>query len=325
MNPNKKKPTTGARLPKRPRPQHSFEVVEGQAIGLLEYLTKVAFVEKSRTTIKQLLHDRFISVNGTPVTQWDYPLEVGNIVTLHPTPLPTALTHRYVEILWQDDYLVMIHKRAGIPTVASGEERDETALRVVSEHLKKFNPRAKVYLLNRIDKDSSGFVLMAKSEELQEEMINRWDKYIQRQQFAIVIEGKMPSEEGQLSAPEVTDEKRRPLRKVSGGLTAGEARYRVLQMTDLGSLLSISLERGRNNRLRRQLSELKRPIMGDWRNGSRRKDLGFVALEMTIFSFVHPITGKRIDFDQPIPGNFRRLLTDPAPDARPPRPKMIKK
>lgn len=324
MNPNNKKPSMGVRLPKRPRPQHSFEVVEGQAVGLLEYLTTVALAEKSRTTIKQLLHDRFISVNGVPMTQWDYPLEVGNIVTLHPTPLPASLTHKHVEILWQDDHLVMIHKRAGIPTVASGEERDETALRVISDYLKKFNPRAKVYLLNRIDKDSLGFVLMAKSAELQEEMTNHWDKYIQRQQFAIVVEGQMLDDEGQLFAPETSDEKRRPSRKVSGGLTAGQARYRVLQSTELGSLLSISLERGRNNRLRRQLSELKRPIMGDWRNGSKRKDLGFVALETTVFSFVHPITGKRLDFDQPIPGNFRRLLTDPAPDARAPRIKVTK-
>lgn len=308
---NNKKTTSSIRLPKQLRPLHHFTVEEGQeSLTLLAYLTQVALKDRSRTTVKQLLHDRFVSVNEQPTTQWDYALKCGDVVTLHPTPLPTTLSNKLVEILWQDDYLIMVHKRAGIPTVRSGQERDKTTMEVISEHLKKFNPHAKVYLLNRIDKDSTGFVLMAKSTEMQEEMTNNWDRYVTHQQFAVAIEGHLAEPEGYLAAPSTSSQtdKRKPSRRVQGGASAGEARYRTLMTTEAGSLLGITLLRGRNNRLRRQFAELKRPILGDWRNGSPRKDLGFVALETTAFSFVHPITGTKYNFDQPVPGNFRRLL-----------------
>ncbi len=295
---------------KTQRAQKSFIVQEGQAQqGLLAYLVQYALSDKSRTTVKQLLGDRYISVNGTPTTQWDYAIEVGDTITLHPSPLPTTLSHKYVDILWQDDDLILIHKSAGIPTVSSGEERDETAMQVVSKHLKKFNPRAKVFLLNRIDKDSSGFVLMAKSSALQTEVSEQWEKYIQYQQFCLVIHGEMPYKEDLLAAPMGESKTtRKPSTKVQGANTAGEARYRCLAQTDLGSLLTVELLKGRNNRLRKQLAEIKHPIFGDWRNGSNRKDLGYVALDSTVFAFIHPRTGKHYKFEQAIPGKFRRLL-----------------
>ena len=161
-----KKKTT-YKTPKTARPHFSFKVEAEQEGGLLAFLTNHALKERSRTTCKQLLHDRFISVNDEPNTQWDYELRNGDIVTVHPSPLPKLLNHKSIEVLWQDDHLLMLHKKAGIPTVSSGEEKDKTALLLVSEYLKKFNPRAKVFLLNRIDKDSAGFVLMAKTAELQ--------------------------------------------------------------------------------------------------------------------------------------------------------------
>lgn len=327
---NNKRSTSNIRLPKQLRPLLRFIVEEGQeSLTLLAYLTQIALKDRSRTTVKQLLHDRFVSVNGQPTTQWDYALKCGDVVTLHPTPLPTILNNKLVEILWQDDYLVMVHKRAGIPTVRSGQERDKTTMEVVSEHLKKFNPHAKVYLLNRIDKDSTGFVLMAKSTEIQEEMTNNWDRYVTHQQFAVAIEGHLTEPEGYLAAPSTSSEsdRRKPSQRIQGGTSAGEARYRTLMTTETGSLLGITLLRGRNNRLRRQFAELKHPILGDWRNGSPRRDLGFVALETTAFSFVHPITGIKYDFDQPVPGNFRRLLkqADESPQSKRPRLSLDKR
>lgn len=302
------------RLPKQARPTHTFTVEAGQPEGLLAFLLEVALKDKSRTTVKQLLHDRFISVNGNATTQWDTPLKAGDKVVLHPAPLPSRLVHKHVEIVWQDEHLVLIHKAPGIPTVRSGEERDETALEVVSEHLKKFDPRAKVFLLNRIDKDSAGFVLMARSADLQVQMTEQWEQYVVLQEFAVAIHGQLAQPEGILAPPAVEEETgrkgRKPLRRVSGSTTAGLARYRTLRRTTIGSLLSVTLERGRNNRLRRQLGELKHPIIGDWRNGSPRSDLSFVALETIALGLIHPISGVRYDFDQPISGRFKHLLTE---------------
>lgn len=297
-------------VPHTARTQHSYTVQPGQEEGgLLAYLCTHALKEKSRTSVKQLLGDRYISVNGQATCQWDYALQAGDIVCLNARPLPTELHHKQVEIIWQDEELILIHKAAGIPTVASGEERDTTAMQVVSKHLKKFNPRAKVFLLNRIDKDSAGFVLMAKSPEVQKEVTEHWGKYVERQSFVLVAEGQMQEAEGYLAAPSEEDKfKRKPSHKVQGANTAGQARYRVLSQSERAALIKVELLSGRNNRLRKQFAILKRPIIGDWRNGSPNKSLGYVALDSLAFVFVHPKTGKKLSFEQPISGKFRRLL-----------------
>lgn len=298
---------------------HRQWAVEGTDQGLLDYLVQVALADRSRTTVKQLLKDRFISVNGVPTTQFDQPLNAGDVVALHPMPLPTELRHEQVEILWQDEDLVMLYKDAGIPTVASGEERDMTALRLVSDHLKKFDPRAKVYLLNRVDKDSSGFVLFAKSKALQEEMTENWSRYVCRQQFAVAVEGGTIMPDGILLPPVPKEDDKNPKRnarspKISGKgrEQAGTARYRCLKTTEVGSLLSIDLQEGRNNRLRKQLAAIKCPIIGDWRAGSTIRNLGRVALEGTAFSFIHPTTGERHDFERPISPRLRKCLNPEA-------------
>jgi Pseudouridylate synthases, 23S RNA-specific len=269
--------------------------------------------DKSRTTIKQLLHDRFISVNGTPTTQFDTPLSGGDVVCLHPAPLPSRLVHPQIDIIYQDEYLIIVRKATGIPTVASGEEKDKTVLRLLSEHLKAFNPQAKVYHITRLDKDSAGFVVFTKSRELQTRLSEDWQRYCRRQQFAVVTERQPEPSEGVLvpaSDTKAREEHRRrgDTRRTGDAHEAGRATYRTLATGDTRSLLSVELTSGRNNRLRRQLAALHCPIVGDWRNGSTEKELGYVALESIHLSLEHPVTGELLDFSQPVPSSFRRLL-----------------
>lgn len=269
--------------------------------------------DKSRTTIKQLLHDRFISVNGEPTTQFDTPLKGGDVVCLHPNPLPSRLVHPQIDIIYQDEYLIIIRKSAGIPTVASGEEKDKTALRLLSEHLKAFNPQAKVYHVTRLDKDSAGFVVFTKSRELQTRLSEEWQKYCRRQQFAVVTERQPNPSEGVLvpasdSKAQEEQGRRGRSRTTEDTLGAGRASYRTLATGETRSLLSVDLISGRNNRLRRQFASLRCPIVGDWRNGSSEKELGYVALEGIHLSLVHPVTSEELDFSQPIPSLFRKLL-----------------
>lgn len=310
------------------KPLLRLYVDAGHPTTLLAFLIE-ALPDKSRTTVKQLLHDRFIAIGTEPTTQFDAPLQPGDTVNIHPAPLPKTLTHKQIEILYQDEYLLVIHKEAGLPTVASGEEKDKTALRLLSEHLKSFNPLAKVYHINRLDKDCAGFVVFAKSAELQRELSDHWQNYVRQQLFAAVLEGAPRESEGILMPP--APEEKKGKGKDSGAKmarttrstprseedqAAGRAEWHIISEGNGRTLLSISLLAGRNNRLRRQLSALRLPIVGDWRNGSPEKDLGRVALEGTRLSFVHPVTKKLLDFRQPIPPLFRKLLKSTAPRPR---------
>lgn len=295
------------------------------ASTLLAFLQE-ALPEKSRTTIKQLLHDRFIAIGIEPTTQFDAPLKEGDVVTIHPAPLPKKLTHKLIEVLYEDEYLIVLHKAAGVPTVASGEEKDKTVLRLLAEHHKNFNPLAKIYHINRLDKDSAGFVVFAKSRQLQQELTEHWAKYVRQQQFVAVLEG-LPRERSGLLTPPAPEEpkgkkdkskSRDSLRKprTDEDRAAGRAEWHIITSGPSRCLVSISLLTGRNNRLRKQFAQLRHPIVGDWRNGSGEKELGQVALEGTHLSFVHPITKKLLEVRQPIPPLFRKLTKAGSAPAR---------
>ena len=284
---------------------------------LLPFLLQ-ALSDKSRTTVKQLLHDRFIAIGNEPTTQFDAPLKAGDIVQVHPAPLPKALHHTQLNVLYQDEWLVVVYKDAGLPTVASGEEKDKTVLRLLSEHLKSFNPLAKVYHVNRLDKDSAGIVVFAKSKELQQELSDHWGRYVRRQHFTAVVEGQLSPEQGTLTPPAPQEDpkgkkglrtKKRAKASEEEQLSqAGLASYRVLSTSPKRSLVSIELLKGRNNKLRRQFAALHCPIVGDWRSGSSETELGRVALEGTHLTLTHPVTRQELDFRRPIPPLFRKLL-----------------
>ena len=284
---------------------------------LLPFLLQ-ALSDKSRTTVKQLLHDRFIAIGNEPTTQFDAPLKAGDIVQVHPAPLPKQLHHTQLNVLYQDEWLVVVYKDAGLPTVASGEEKDKTVLRLLSEHLKSFNPLAKVYHVNRLDKDSAGIVVFAKSKELQQELSEHWGRYVRSQHFTAVVEGHLSPEQGTLTppAPQEDTKGKKGLRTKRRGKAsdeeqlsqAGLASYRVLSASPERSLVSIELLKGRNNKLRRQFAALRCPIVGDWRSGSSEAELGRVALEGTHLTLTHPVTRELLDFRRPIPPLFRKLL-----------------
>ena len=284
---------------------------------LLPFLLQ-ALSDKSRTTVKQLLHDRFIAIGNEPTTQFDAQLKAGDIVQVHPAPLPKQLHHTQLNVLYQDEWLVVVHKDAGLPTVASGEEKDKTVLRLLSEHLKSFNPLAKVYHVNRLDKDSAGIVVFTKSKELQQELSEHWGRYVRSQHFTAIVEGHLSPEQGTLTppAPQEDTKGKKGLRTKRRGKAsdeeqlsqAGLASYRVLSTSPKRSLVSIELLKGRNNKLRRQFAALHCPIVGDWRSGSSETELGRVALEGTHLTLTHPVTRQELDFRRPIPPLFRKLL-----------------
>ena len=147
-----------------------FEVREEDT--LLPFLIGI-LKDNSRTAVKQILTGRRVSVNGIPTTRHDAELKVGDKVVVHRTQLPEEHRHPLVRIIWQDDYFVLIEKKAGVSTVASGVNKDRTALRIVSNHLKQYDPELKIFMLNRLDKDSAGMVLFAKSKKVQAFVVDK--------------------------------------------------------------------------------------------------------------------------------------------------------
>ena len=129
---------------------------------------------KSRTTIKSLLAHRQVSVGTFTITQFDYPLEPKQVVTINWGVIAAQMRYRGVRILFEDPSLVVIEKEAGMLSIATAKEKLLTTYSILSAHVKKEDPSNRIFVLHRLDRDTSGVMMFAKSEEVQEVMQKAW-------------------------------------------------------------------------------------------------------------------------------------------------------
>lgn len=313
--------TSGSRKAISARQWFVSDTAKEGDLSLINFLQS-CLPDKSRTTVKQLLRDRFVSVDGIAETVANRSLQKGQKVELHKYPIPDEIHHPLLEILYQDEDLLVCAKKPGISTVASGMDRQHTAMRILSTHLKTYNTKIKLFMLNRLDKDTGGIVLFAKSRDAQEYITRQWTEIVEEQVYHAVIEGRPEEDRGILLKP-VADKQNKDHKEDPASLifssenrifnsdassSAGVASYKVIRHGAYCSLLEISLKHGRNNQIRRQMRQAGLPLAGDRHGGSIFPELGCVALQCTRLVMRHPINWQRMTFKQAIPALFRRLM-----------------
>ncbi len=284
-------------------------VVQGtasEATTLMGILTQL-LPESSRTTHKQYLRDRCIKVNGQVVSEHSAPIVVGDEVVVYSVGFAPVLDNTEVKVLWQDDWFILVQKEPGIPTIASKPGDKHTVYRIVADHYKSGDAREKIFLLNRLDRDTRGLILFARDREVQQEILDNWEKYILSQTFAALVEGALPEEKGEFAPPpkpkkpagdEDTKKKVMPSRR-------SRATYQVEERASWRTLLRISLL-GRYNGIRSQLNEKKCPLVGERK--SVIKGAPSIALSQQELVLLHPVTKEKLRFESPVPAFFFKLL-----------------
>ena len=284
-------------------------VVQGtasEATTLMGMLTQL-LPESSRTTHKQYLRDRCIKVNGQVVSEHSTPIAVGDEVVVYSVGFAPVLDNTEVKVLWQDDWFILVQKEPGIPTIASKPGDKHTVYRIVADHYKSGDAREKIFLLNRLDRDTRGLILFARVREVQQEILDNWEKYSLSQTFAALVEGALPEEKGEFAPPpkpkkpagdEDTKKKVVPSRR-------SRATYQVEERASWRTLLRISLL-GRYNGIRSQLNEKKCPLVGERK--SVIKGAPSIALSQQELVLLHPVTKEKLRFESPIPAFFYKLL-----------------
>lgn len=305
--------TSPNRPPKKeePSPQvpSSREVVSRFVVSekdtLLKALT-LQFPSWSRNTIKQKLRDRCISISGVATSQFDAPLEPNDEVIIYARGEAPRLNHPLVQEVYMDDAFIVLYKLAGIPTVAVNKDAQKTLFRVVANHLKSFNPREKVFLLNRLDKETSGFVVMARNRDLQQSLIENWSDFMLENRFLAIVKGQMPQDAGELERK--SSEKKGLSKRKKGEKDTSpsfRASYQVLQETPFTQKIELSLH-SRNNAIRSFLAQQENPVVGDERADSWKAPiLGLAGISMV---FWHPLKKKRVSFEQAPTKAFENLL-----------------
>lgn len=275
-----------------------------QPAALLDFL--LAHVAgQSRNSVKHLLSRGQVLVDGCPQTQFDLALAPGQTVTLLPQSKGPALPF---PVLYEDDGLIVIHKPAGLLSVSTETEKKRTAYRVLNDHLRSRGAGERLFIVHRLDRDTSGVLLFAKNEELKLALQDNWADLVQKRGYWAIVEGTDLPEEGVCRS--LLRENRAHKVFTTSHKEGKEAitRYKVLARKKEWSLLDVELETGRKNQIRSHLSELGHPVAGDKKYEAQTDPMGRLALHAYELSLIDPRTEKRLTFTAPAPDGFRRLF-----------------
>ena len=280
-------------------------IVEEES-SLLEFL--LAHVKgKSRNSVKSLLTRRQVAVDGQAVTRYDHPLEPGQVVAVAP-PVPPGARLPF-PVLYEDGEILVVDKPAGLLSMASERERLRTAYRMASEYLALKSPGSRVFIVHRLDRDTSGVLLFAKSEAAKHAWQDRWNELVIRRGYLAVVEGAPERDRGTVKSrlKETSTHLVYSAGPDQGGGREAVTRYAVKRRGSRYSLLEVDIDTGRKNQIRVHMSDLGHPVAGDRQYGAATSPLGRLCLHAHVLELRHPATGAPVRFEAPIPPGFLRL------------------
>lgn len=289
--------------------QSPRQVTEAQP--LLAYLF-AQWPEVKRTKIKQWLKFGAVLVNGKPVTQHNHELSAGDAVSIQPVkaPPPTPDLPEGMSVLHEDADIVVIHKPVNLLTIATEKEQLRTAYNAMTLYVRDRarTGMARIWVVHRLDRETSGVLLFAKTEEAKETLQEEWQSFEKR--YLALVEGKPPANQGTLRAHIDESQPHRVFTHPSASAMTREAttHYRVLRQGMGRTLLELTLETGRRHQIRVQLAEAGCPIVGDEKYGAKSNPVRRVALHATKLKLQHPRTGEEMTFESPLPKELLKLL-----------------
>ena len=289
----------------------TFEVAADAAETQLLAFLSLQLPDRKRTALKQMLAHRQVRVGGNVVTQATRPLLPGEKVEVNLTREFREFYHRRLRIVHEDDQIIVVHKGYGLLSMADDSaSRGETAYSILRDYLKNEHPGNKLFIVHRLDRDTSGLMLFAKTIEAKEALQHNWNNMVLERKYLCVVEGAPEPAEGTVRSY-LNENSRHEVYSTTDDTNGGKlaiTRYRTLNTRGNYSLVECELDTGRKNQIRVHMKELGTPISGDRRYGGHPSPIHRMALHAQSLKFVHPTSRRAMSFTTPIPDSFRRLV-----------------
>lgn len=210
-----------------------------------------------------------------------------------------------MDIIYEDKELLVVNKEPNYLTIATDKEKYKTLYHEASMYVKKQHPKNKVFIVHRLDKDTSGIVVFAKNENKKRELQNNWEST--KREYYAIVSGKMQKQKDVLKSYLVEDKTlnvHSTKNPKLGKLAITE--YEVMASDSAFSLLKINIKTGRKNQIRVQLSDINHPIVGDKKYGCKHNIMRRMALHAYLIEF--EIKGKKYKFETKMPKEFQRMF-----------------
>ena len=279
-----------------------------------ETTTLLAFVEKrladhSKTKVKSMLKHNQFAVNSMPTSQFDTPLEDGDKVSVNFTKSFRVFSSPRIKLVYEDNDILVINKGYGVLSMGTDNIKEGTAYSIMREYVKYSDPRAKVFIVHRLDRDTSGLMMLAKTMEAKDTMQHNWNNMVLNRKYVAVVEGVIPDDEGVVKsylAETAQFEVYSTQDPTKGQLAI--TRYKVLKRSSGYTLVELELDTGRKNQIRVHMKHIRHPLPGDFLYNPDYHVINRQALHSFRLAFQHPITRETMDFTAPIPDDMRTIL-----------------
>ena len=276
---------------------------------LLEFLLEN--VKQSRTKIKQTLQGQGIKVNGKTVTQFDYALKPGMKVAVSKTKRnQQPFRSRYVKIVYEDRWLIVVEKAVGILSMAAGHSTLNVKS-VLDDYFKKSRQNCTAHVVHRLDRDTSGLMIYAKDMDTEQALEHNWHQVVYDRRYVAVLSGEMEQDDGTI-ANWLKDNKAYITYSspVDNGGKYAVTHFHVMDRTTEHSLVEFKLETGRKNQIRVHAADMGHPVCGDVKYGNGDDPLQRLCLHAWLLCFYHPVTQQPMEFETPVPAQFRRVMEE---------------
>ena len=270
---------------------------------LLQYLYEHLDMPKKR--VKQYLVHGSVYVDNDKVTQYNYKLVAGMKITIDTNS--KRVRKLPFEIVFEDSHLLVVNKPSGLLTIATDKEKERTLYHIVRDYVVSQNSHSRIFIVHRLDRDTSGIVLFAKDEKTKNQLQENWNEYVSLREYTAVVSGHPREKEGQVV--QYLKETKTHLVYVSRHEDGKKAitNYSVIRSSKNYSMLKVTIETGRRNQIRVACASRKMPIVGDKKYGSRVK-ANRLFLHANRLKIYYPVIKKDILFEVSVPREFKKLL-----------------
>ncbi len=294
-----------APLKKNYRNLKEFKVTEENE--LLLFLLE-QFKSQSRNSVKSLLSSHRVSVDGAPVTQFNFKLYPGDTVIITTSAIKRKIRSK-LPIIYEDDDLIVINKPSGLLSIASDNEKSSTAYRMLSDYVQQKDKHNRIFVVHRLDEDTSGVLMVAKNIEIQQALQEKWNEIVTKRGYFAIVEGVMENQEGTFKTYlKKNNQNLMYSSKKSGDGQLAITHYKEIKTNGVYSLLDVNIDTGRKNQIRVHLGESGHYVIGDDKYGKPANPIGRLGLHAYALEFIHPFTGKKMSFSTPMPKDFLKLI-----------------
>ena len=271
---------------------------------LLDYLYNHLDMPKKR--VKQYLTHGAIYVNNNKTTKYNEKVVPGMNIVI--TTEKSAKGSLPFDIIFEDSHIIVVNKPSGLLTIATEKEKERTLYHMVREYLIHKDKRSRIFIVHRLDKDTSGIVVFAKDEKTKKELQENWNEYVSLREYVAVVHGKLSKEKDRVV--QYLKETKTNLVYVARDKDGKEAitNYEVLKQNDNYSLVRIEIETGRKNQIRVAMASLHHPIVGDKKYGDSKDKESRLYLHANRLKIYYPEIKKEILFETQTPNEFKRIM-----------------